>query len=247
MHCKRINVVTAAAAVGLAASFSLSGCGVEAPAGASTAGGAVRETTGLTSMSAARAAIEAPSGVPPQASLPRPAGQKYHPGNLETFTFPDGHFSFSYPGSWTVKTAVPPNGLPGVEAVIADGSGTELITFAEGVTAGCTGGPVSRRVLGRARVPGFDAAGNTEAVFGFVIESSAAGDTYVMGLADSRSLEQGDDVSSWCSLVASDDAGLFSRVIFNDPAFPSRGAAQAWMATEQYDQIKALLVSVESD
>jgi hypothetical protein len=238
--------MTVASAIGLAASFSLSGCGAESLAGASTAGSAARDAAGLTSTSAARTTVEAPSTVPLQASLPRPAGQKPYPGHLMTFTFPDGHFSFSYPGSWTVKTAAPPNGLPGVEAVIADGSGTELITFAEGVTAGCTGGPVSRRVLDRARVPGFNAAGNAEAVFGFVVESSAAGDTYVMGLADSRSLEQGDDVSSWCSFVASDDAGLFNRVIFNDPAFPTTGAARAWMATEQYRQIKALLVSIES-
>lgn len=230
MHCKRINLVIAAVAAGLAASFSLSGCGPDTRADAPSA----------------RAAVEAPSTVPLQASLPRPEGQIHDPGQLAAFTFPDGHFSFRYPGSWTVKTAAPPNGLPGVEAVIADGSGTALIAIAEGVTAGCTGGPVSRRVLDRERVPGFDAAGNAEAVFGFVVESSAAGERYSMGLTDSRSLEQGDDVSSWCSLVSSDDAGLFSRVIFNDPAFPTAGAARAWMATEQYAGIKALLVSMES-
>ncbi|KQR75103.1 hypothetical protein ASF98_04460 [Arthrobacter sp. Leaf337] len=83
-----------------------------------------------------------------------------------------------------------------------------------------------------------------EPVFGFVVESYGDGDAYFMGLSDPRSLAQGEGVSSWCNLVSTANGGLSTRVLFNDPAFPNRGAARAWMATDQYVQLKALLMSL---
>jgi hypothetical protein len=44
--------------------------------------------------------------------------------------------------------------------------------------------------------------------------------------------------------VSTGNGGLSTRVLFNDAGFPNRGAARAWMATEQYAQLKALLVSL---
>jgi hypothetical protein len=86
----------------------------------------------------------------------------------------------------------------------------------------------------------------TEPVFGFVVESygDGGGEAYFMGLSDSRSLEQGEGASSWCNLVPTGNGGLSTRVLFNDPGFANRGAARSWMATDQYAQLKALLVSL---
>jgi hypothetical protein len=165
---------------------------------------------------------------------------------LKTFTFPDGHISFAYPATWTVRTVLPPAGVSGVEAIIADAAGNDLLSLGNGVAAGCVGGPVSRRVFDRAAVPGMTAPDGTEPVFGFVVESygDGGGEAYFMGLSDPRSLEEGEGVSSWCNLVPTGNGGLSSRVLFNDPGFPNRGAARAWMATDQYAQLKALLVSL---
>ena len=45
--------------------------------------------------------------------------------------------------------------------------------------------------------------------------------------------------------LATGNGGLTTSVLFNDPAFPTRGAAKAWMATDQYAQLKALLISLK--
>mgnify|MGYP005989176247 CR=1 FL=1 len=84
----------------------------------------------------------------------------------------------------------------------------------------------------------------TVPVFGFAVESRAGADAYVMGLADPRSLTSGDGVASWCNLVPTANGGLFTRVIFDGAGFPDRGGAKAWMATDQYEQLKALLLSL---
>lgn len=139
----------------------------------------------------------------------------------------------------------PPAGLPGVEVIVADGAGNDLLSLSNGVTAGCAGGPVSRRVFDQMTVQGMTAPDGTEPSFGFAVESVGNVDTYSMGLTDPRSLTQGEGVTSWCNLIPTANGGLFTHVIFNDPAFPNRGAAQAWMATEQYVQLKALLVSLK--
>ena len=142
---------------------------------------------------------------------------------------------------------VPPAGVPGVEAIVADGAGNDLLSVGYGFTAGCTGGPVSRRVLDQAEVQGITAQDGTRAVFGFAVESygSGAAGAFVMGVTDPRSLEEGADVGSWCNLVPTPSGGLSTRVLFDDPAFPNRGAAIAWMTTDQYSQLKALLVSLD--
>jgi hypothetical protein len=173
------------------------------------------------------------------------SSKKHADPELKTFTFPDGHISFAYPATWTVRTVLPPAGIPGVEAIVTDDAGNDLLSLGNGFTAGCAGGPVSRRVLDQAAVPGMTAPDGTEPVFGFAEESYGNGNAiaYVMGLTDPRSLEEGEDVASWCNLLPTGNGGLSTRVLFND-GFPNRGAARAWMATDQYAQLKALLVSL---
>lgn len=193
----------------------------------------------------AAAPMAAANGAAPASVVPASSGKHAAPA-LKTFTFPDGHISFAYPATWTVRTVPPTAGVPGVEAVVADAAGNDLLSLANGMTAGCAGGPVSRRVFEQEAVPEMTAPDGTEPIFGFVVESygHGEGDAYFMGLSDPRSLEQGEGVASWCNLISTGNGGLSTRVLFNDPAFPNRGAARAWMATDQYAQLKGLLVSL---
>lgn len=247
MESNRTVFLTAVTTAGLAASLMLAGCatqsGVGQPAGSTVT---VNETADSTS----RPAFESSSAaapLAPAASQVMPALSKNHAAQaLKTFTFPDGHVSFTYPAAWTVRTVLPPAGISGVEAIVADGAGNDLLSVGSGVTAGCAGGPVSRRVFDQAGVQGMTAPDGRETAFGFAVESygSGGGVAYVMGLTDPRSLAEGADVASWCNLVPTPNGGLSTRVLFDDPAFPNRGAAKAWMATDQYAQLKALLLSL---
>ena len=62
-------------------------------------------------------------------------------------------------------------------------------------------------------------------------------------MSDPEHLEQGENVTSQCRLLMTPSGGFYTSALFNDPEFPSRDAAKAWMATEQYAQLKAVLVS----
>jgi hypothetical protein len=145
-----------------------------------------------------------------------------------------------------VRTVLPPAGtVPGVEAIVSDGAGNDLLSLQNGFTTGCAAAPTSREVFDKVQAPGMTAPDGTKPVFGFAVESSSTRDFYGMGLRDPRYLEQGKGVTSSCGLVATGNGGLTTSVLFNDPAFPTRGAAKAWMATDQYAQLKALLISLK--
>ena len=233
-HRKGLLPVVMAAGLGLG--FALTACGpYPGSAGTGSAGSpVVRDTAELASTTTKASA---------RPTLPH-AAKGHDAGDTKTYTFPGGGLSFAYPSDWTVHTSTPPAGLPGVEALVVDQNGKDRMLLARGVTAGCAGGPVLRTVLDRAAAPGLPTADGGQAAFGFVSEVSPVGETYSMGLTDPRSLQEGDGVSSWCGLVGSGPDGLFTRVIFADPAFPSQGAAKAWMKTKDYDRLKDLLVSV---
>ena len=248
MNSKRTVFAASVTMAGFAVSLALAGCGPQpgTPAAASNpaASSTADHTATRTFASTSTAAPEAPAtGAVPASKVPTSSARHESPG-LKTFTFPDGHISFAYPETWTVRTVHPPAGLPGVEAIVADAAGNDLLSLANGVTAGCAGGPVSRRVFDHAPVPGMTAPDGAEPSFGFVVESYGSGDAYFMGLTDPRSLREGDGVASWCNLVSTANGGLITRVLFHDPAFPNTGAAKAWTKTGQYAQLKALLVSL---
>jgi hypothetical protein len=219
------------------------------PAAASnlTVNGTTEHTPGLAVISASTATPVLPAAAAVSTSAMPASSAKHATPARKTFTFPDGHISFSYPEEWTVRTVLPPAGLPGVEAIVADSAGNDLLFVGNGMIAGCTGGPVSRRVFDQEAVPGMAAPNGAEPAFGFVVESYGEGDAYYMGLSDPRSLVEGEGVSSWCNLVPTGNGGLSTRVLFNDSAFQNRGGARAWMATDEFAQLKALLTSLTYD
>ena len=246
MHSHRATFFTAVAVAGFSASLFLARCGPQPGTTAAASDVAVSNTAERTAtLGFPTSSTPAPSatGAAPASKAPASPAKPAAPA-LKTFTFPDGHISFAYPETWTVRTVQPPAGLPGVEAIVADTEGNDLLTLANGVTAGCAGGPVSRRVLDQTAAPGMTAPNGVEPSFGFVAEDYGNGEAYFMGLTDPRSLKEGEGVSSWCNLIPTANGGLFTRVHFNEPGFPNRGAAKAWLATDQYAQLKALLLSL---
>jgi hypothetical protein len=175
---------------------------------------------------------------------------------LKSFTFPDGHISFSYPASWSVRTERGPGreGPPWqpVEAIVADGTGADLFSVSSGADGiGCASGSTNRTVLDSAAVPGMREVDGTTPMFGFIVENTGDRDWYVMAVVNPRNLQEG-DVASHCTMLVMGNGGAQNRVIFNQSvgpsnqsAFPSRQAAKAWMATEQYGQLNALIMSLK--
>ena len=191
--------------------------------------------------------------VAPVQAAPKAPAAPVQPA-LKAFTFPDGHISFSYPASWSVRTERGPGreGPPRqVEAIVSDGTGSDLFSVSSGADAiGCTAGPAHRTVLDKAATPGMREADGTTPLFLFIVERITGQDRYAMAIMNPRNVQEG-DVGSHCTLLVMGNGGALNRVIFDQPfdpvaksAFPNRQAAKAWMATEQYAQLKALIMSL---
>jgi hypothetical protein len=91
----------------------------------------------------------------------------------------------------------------------------------------------------------------TTPMFGFIVENTGELDWYFMAVMNPRSLQEG-DVGSHCTMLRMGNGAAQNDVIFNQTvwpskqsAFPNRQAAKAWMATEQYAQLKALMMSLK--
>ncbi len=191
MNANRAGYCTAVTMAGFAVSLVLAGCAPQTGTGpaASSPNMTISDTAESMRMPAFAPASSAATVARATTALPAlvvsATSAKPAAPALKTFTFPDGHISFAYPATWTVRTVLPPAGVPGVEAIVADGAGNDLLSLGNGFTAGCTGGPVSRRVFDQVAVPGMTAPDGTEPVFGFAVESYGDGDAYFMGLSRS--------------------------------------------------------------
>lgn len=259
MMSKRFRLSSAVTMTGLTLSLMLSACGPQ-PAENATAQSAAPSLSASATPSAT--ALATPTATP-SAEVPSPAGSAppaapaapVQPA-LKTFTFPDGHISFSYPASWSVRTQQGPGqeGPPWqpVEAIVSDRAGSDLFSVSSGANGiGCTAGPVNRVVFDKAPVPGMREVDGTTPMFGFIVERSGGDDSYFMAVMNPRNLEEG-DVSSHCALLEMGNGAAQNRVIFNQsvypnhvPGFPSRQAATSWTATQQYAQLKALMLSLK--
>lgn len=262
MSSKRFRLCTAVTMTGLSLSLMLSACGPQ-PAENATAQSAAPSLSA--SATASATALATPTATPsaevPSTEAPAPPAAPAAPPAapvqpaLETFTFPDGHISFSYPGSWSVRTQRGPGheGPPWqpVEAIVSDGTGADLFRLSSGANGiGCTAGPVNRAVFDKAPASGMREVDGTTPMFGFILERSGGDDSYSMAVMNPRNLEEG-DVGSRCTLLIMGNGGAQNSVIFNQsfypnpvPGFPSRQAAKSWMASEQYAQLKALMLSL---
>lgn len=230
----------------LAVSLTLCSCGMQSGEG----------TAGAASPGAGVNSLEAPSltGEPGQPAV-------------ETFTFPDGHISFTHPAGWTVKTkpgpALTPEAQAGsVVAMVVDSSGAEVARILSGMYGDGAAGPVKRTVLDQASLPEISEAAGEPIAFGFAMDQglvqpspytaeptlpAGGGDRYYfMGVREAHEFQPTQN-SSGSPQVRLPNGVMEAAVIFDfekQPVFDSPDAAKAWMATEQYAQLKALLLSL---
>ena len=176
---------------------------------------------------------------------------------LETFTFPDGHISFNHPAGWTVKTQPGPAlneeaRKTSFAATVSDASGTEVAHVWSGMYGDGAAGPVKRTVLDRAPVPGITDLRGEGTEFGFAYDElpgggSIGGPHYFMDVRRAHDFLPTQDTSG-SNQVQLPNGVLSAVVIFSGtesrPPFTSPDAAKAWMGSEQYAQLKALLVSL---
>lgn len=250
----RKNVfLSLALAAALAAALGLSSCAAAGQRAGETASGpassapttpAPQESSPAASASSSTpAATSAPTSGTPSAATPTSSPV----AGVKTFTFPDGHVSFSYPSNWSVRTVGSPENagkLQGVQAVIADATGNELASIVSSTNASNASGPVARTVLDAAPVPGLKDVDGEQLAFGFAFDSFADQSDFHMSVRKERDFAPSVS-NSGSAYISFANGGAEAKVLFGSPAFASVDAAKAWMTTEQYIQLKRLLLSLK--
>jgi hypothetical protein len=134
--------------------------------------------------------------------------------------------------------------LRGVQAVIADATGNELASVTSSTSASNASGPVARTVLDTAPVPGLKDVDGEQLAFGFAFDSLADQSDFHMSVRKQRDFAPAvsDSGSAYVSFA---NGGAEAKVLFGSPAFASVDAANAWMTTEQYSQLKRLLLTLK--
>lgn len=188
-----------------------------------------------------------------------------HASLSQTFTFPDGHLSFTLPVGWSAYTEQGPylseeTKAASQGATILDSAGTKVAMVASGFYGDGTAGEVTRTVYDRAAVPGLrDIAGNP-VEFGFAANQSryvpygapegsakVLGDmNYFMDVRLASELQAG-ETDSGTNLIRMPNGYMNAYVLFDfdkQPTFATPEAAKAYMATTQYAQLKSMLLSL---
>ncbi|CAI3800410.1 hypothetical protein [Pseudarthrobacter sp. MM222] len=196
------------------------------------------------------------ASVPAATETAAPAPETPKAAGLETFTFPDGHVSFSHPAGWTVKVKPGPAlnaeaQKTSFDATVSDASGTELAQVLSGMYGDGASGPAKRTILDHAPVPGVTDMSGEATEFGFAYDEfpgSTGGPYYFMDVRNASEYLATID-SSGSNQVLLPNGVLIGAVIVGErgvptPAFKSPDAAKAWMGTQQYAQLKAMLLSL---
>ncbi|WLQ08607.1 hypothetical protein [Arthrobacter oryzae] len=186
----------------------------------------------------------------------------------QTFIFPDGHLSFDYPEGWSVRTEQGPylteeSKAGSVVAVVADGSGAEMARVQSGMYGDGAAGRVKRTVMDTAPVPGITDVSGNPAEFGFasdqILPVSYPGMPEPTQQADNVPVYYFMDIrlakeflptqeGSGTNQVLLPNGVMAAYVVFDyekQPVFATPDDAKAWMASEQYSQLKALLLSLK--
>lgn len=243
------NTLTAAA---LAALLAATGCTAQNSGTVPTGG-----TTPSVASAAASPTASAPTSVSASVPATAPAtapGAPPEVAGLQTFTFPDGHISFTYPAGWKVQTKQGPyldegSKAGSVQAAVLDQTGAEVVSISSGMYGDGAAGPVKRTVLDQAPVPGIIDATGKPAEFGFALDEVQPDGSsyYFMDVRLAAEFLPGQD-SSGSNQVPLGNGIMAAYVVFDytrQPVFATPDAAKAWMATEQYKQLKSLLLSLK--
>lgn len=186
------------------------------------------------------------------AAAPAPETRQSAP--MQTFTFPDGHISFTHPAGWTVTVKPGPvNNAEeqkiSFEATISDESGAELARVYSGKYGDGAAGPAKRTVLDHSPVSGITDKSGETAQFGFAYDEDLAGGLhYFMDVREAHEF-LAHDGSSGSNQIALPDRVMNAYVVLTDSpstlAFPTTAAAKAWMDTGRYAQLKTMLLSLK--
>jgi hypothetical protein len=215
---------------------------------------------------------QAPTPTVPAAATTAPVVPPVQVPTSQSYTFPDGHLSFTYPAGWSVRAEQGPFDPPGTAeasriVTVLDGSGAEVARVFNGNYADGTGGLVDRTILDRAVVPGVRATSGESVEFGFSSNQSQyipyegppyegmpsprsgpvdGPPTYIMDARLTSELKAG--ISSSGTNQVRVPNGIMSAYVQFDaaknPAFATPEAAKAWMGSTQYAQLKSLLLSL---
>ncbi|MGR0159163.1 hypothetical protein [Paenarthrobacter nitroguajacolicus] len=166
------------------------------------------------------------------------------------YTFPDGHISFLLPAGWTAQTEEVPMTVHGevyqtANAYIHDETGNEVALIASGVFGGVVSGPVNRTILDSQQLTNFDSRDGAShfAFFKDEYPFDPAVTRYFMGVVTNEFMTEGPGSSSAHSFMVMDNGASIARA--NIEVSMSVESAAAWMETEQYSKLKALLTSLQ--
>ncbi|MBU8867862.1 hypothetical protein [Paenarthrobacter aromaticivorans] len=169
------------------------------------------------------------------------------------FTFPDGHISFDVPAGWSVQVEQAPynenaNHPGGKEnslaANIFDETGGKVAQITSGGTGGLVGGPVNRTILDSQELSAFDSRDGASH-FAFVRDEYPFPEfpaRYYMGVVADFFMTEGPDSTSVNSFMIMPN-GLATAVAQIDASM-TPATAEAWMKTDQYVKLRALLTSL---
>lgn len=166
------------------------------------------------------------------------------------YTFPDGHISFLLPAGWTAQTEETPLDLNGehyetAKAHIHDETGIKVAEIDSGIYGGVVGGPVNRTILDSQPLTNFDSQRGA-GYFAF-FKDEYPFDTeytrYFMGVVVDSLLTEGPDSTSASSFLIMGNGAAQATANIEVSMTPE--SAAAWMETEQYSKLKALLTSLQ--
>jgi hypothetical protein len=211
---------------------------------------------------------QSPTPTTPPVAASAPVVPPVQAPTSQTYTFPDGHLSFTYPVGWSIRVEQGPFDPPGTAeasriVTVFDAAGAEVARVFNGNYADGTGGWVKRTVYDRAVVPGVvsSTSPNDPVQFGFFAHQSALmthpGEeapatpldetpTYIMDLRLTSEMQAG-ETGSGINQIRVPNGIMSAYAIFDpakQPAFATPEAAKAWMNTTQYAQLKAMFLSL---
>lgn len=224
----------AALAFGLA--LALSGCA--AAAGTSPAG----TPSAAASASSSAPASSAAEATPPPSNMPA-AGAAAQQG-LATFTFPDGRTSFSYPAPWTVDVFHAAGAqATSATATVKDPAGRRMATVYIGQVTDAVTTPAVRTVYESTPVPGLAALPAPAAHVSWYRDDSGGASAYRLHLtAGPAAAGEG---MSLDGIIRAGGGVLVAEVVWDSPTpFASEEAAEAWYASQEGQQVRALLTSI---
>ncbi|MGF6835923.1 hypothetical protein QF015_004124 [Paenarthrobacter sp. TE4293] len=229
-----------------------------------TPSGTSSATPTATATAAAPTSPPAPT-VPVVAPTPVSTTTLPHTAQTQTFTFPDGHLSFTLPVGWSAYTEQGPylseeTKAASQGATILDSAGTKVAMVSSGFYGDGTAGEVTRTVYDRAAVPGLRDISGNPVEFGFAANQSryvpygapegsakVLGDAYYFMDVRLASELQSGETDSGTNLIRMPNGFMNAYVLFDfdkQPTFATPEAAKAYMGTTQYAQLKSMLLSL---